>query len=162
MMSDTQKDIERLADINDHLRRQLDKSNEIIVELNHMVAKQAGEIATLRQQVAEAERQWDNVRRDNAKLLRQLTENRHAYKRLHDVMEDVNRHKAELRQQVAELQATVAAVKRKAQRFGDIADDWQKLANEKPEDSPKSGGFARISSVYAVCAAELREVIGIE
>ena len=46
-------DIEQLADINDHLRRQLDKSNEIIVELNHMVAKQAGEIAALRQQVAE-------------------------------------------------------------------------------------------------------------
>ena len=53
MMSDTLKDIERLADINDHLRRQLDKSNEIILELNHMVAKQAGEIASLRQQVAE-------------------------------------------------------------------------------------------------------------
>jgi len=51
MMSDTLKDIERLADINDHFRRQLDKSNEIILELNHMVAKQAGEIAALRQQV---------------------------------------------------------------------------------------------------------------
>ena len=53
----------------------------------------------------------------------------------------------------------MAAVKGKAQKFADLAMDWQKLADEKPEDSPKSGGFARISGVYNYCATELREVI---
>ena len=121
---------DKLVAQSDALKAQADKSNALILELNHQLVERDAEIAALRQQVAEAERQWDNVRYDNAKLLRQLTENRHAYKRLHDDMEDVNRHNAELRQQVAELQAWKDAVPVKAILwYFDVSEFSQAIVN---------------------------------
>src|SRR5690606_32904439 len=74
------------------------------------LAERDAEIAALRAQVADAERQWDNVRHDNAKLLRELTENRRAYSQLYDDMEDVKRRNAEL--QVWKDAVPVVGIKR--------------------------------------------------
>jgi len=45
--------MEQLADINDQMRRQLDRSNVIILELNHRLVERDAEIERLRHQVAE-------------------------------------------------------------------------------------------------------------
>ena len=97
-MGSTLKDMEQLADINDQMRRQLDRSNAIILELNRKLVERDAEITALRHQV--------NVWQVTGNAIMLCTVGREAPLSDSDVCNEINA----LRQQVAELQTMHNAV----------------------------------------------------